>query len=889
MSLWRQLTRGMHVLTNRASADRDLHDELQHYVELSGDERIHRGAAAPDAQRDAILEVGNLTVAREEVRSHGWEHLVGTFIADLHYGLRRLRRDPGFSIVTVLILALGIGASTAIFSAVKPVLLESLPYPGADRIVMISDVAEDGGQLRVAFGTYLEIARRSHSFELIAPLNSWQPALIADATPERLAGQHVGADYFRALGRSPIMGRDFQADDDRARGPHVVIMSNALWHRRFNADPDIIGEGIRLGDDQYTVIGVMPRDFENVLAPLAELWTPLQFEQAFGPQSREWGHQLRVIARLRPGTSIDQARAELNRIAHAPVPEFARVPWASLDKGLEVSSLQADVTREIRPVILAVAVGVALLLTIVCVNVTNLLLARGSQRRGELAMRSALGAGRTRLARQLITESVALALLSGVIGMFVAKLGVLGIVALGPPGLPRIGAIQLDRPVFAFGFAITTVLGVIVGMLPALGATAGDPRGATKDSTSRIVGGNHRTRGVLVVAEVALALVLLVSAGLLLRSITRVFAVRVGFDSSQLLTMQLQETGSQFQDDSTRVAQVDSARYRFYTEALDAVRQLPGVNGATFTSLLPLNGESDTYGVHVESDPDPKSDGAALRYAVTPEYFGVMNIPLKRGRLLDARDGAGAPRAVVINESFAQRKFAGQDPLGRRLRYGFEEGDWYSIVGVVGDVKQSPLDGDQPDQIYLTPAQWHWVDGSMSLVVRARANAPALVPAIRDAIWSVNREIPISHVATMDQLVNRSVSDRHFALILFEAFGLSALVLAAIGIYGILSGSVTERTREIGVRAALGASTRSIIGMVLRFGMMLTAAGVVVGLIAAMAATRVVSSMLFGVSRLDPATYVGVVLILGAVSAIACALPALRAARVDPASTLKVM
>jgi putative ABC transport system permease protein len=879
----------MHALTNGAEADRDLKDELEHYVELSGAERVAHGSSPATAQRDAILEVGNLTVAREELRSHGWEHFVATLLGDLHYGLRRLGRDPGFTITTVLILALGIGASTAIFSAVKPVLLESLPYPEANRLAMVSDVLKSGEPLPLTFGSYLELAKRSHSFAFIAPVNGWAPGLIDGGKPERLVGQRVGADYFRALDRAPQMGRDFQRDDDRPHGPHVAIISDALWQRRFNGDREIVGKSIRLGDDQYLVIGVMPRDFENVLAPLAEMWTPLQYDEVFGPQSREWGHHLRVVARVLPGTSIDAARAELNRIARAPVPEFTRVPWAALDDGIVVSSLQADVTRTIRPVLIAVVIGVLLVLAIVCVNVTNLLLARSAQRRGEFAMRSALGAGRTRMARQLITESVALALLGGIVGMFVAELGVLGIVALSPPGVPRLGAIHLDGTVFAFGFALTTAIGVVVGALPALSSAAREPHGGAKESSARIVGGNRRTRGILVVAEVALALVLLVSAGLLLKSISRVFAVRLGFDSSQLLTMQLQDTGPQYQDDSTRTAQVYSARYRLYAATLDAVRQQPGVKDAAFTSLLPLNGEIDNYGVHVESDADPRDDGAALRYAVTPEYFGVMDIPLRRGRLLDARDGAGAPRAVVINESFARRKFAGEDPIGRRLRFGAEEGDWYSIVGVVSDVKQSPLDGEQPDQIYLTPPQWHWVDGSMSLVVRARGDAAALAPAIRSAIWSVDRDIPISRVATMGELADRALSDRHFALILFEAFGLSALALAAIGIYGVLSVSVTERTREIGVRAALGASAGTIVRMVLRIGMKLTAVGIAVGLIAATIASRAVASMLFGVSRLDPATYLGVVLLLCVVSFVACALPALRAARVDPASTLKAM
>ena len=889
MSLWRQITRGLHVLANRSAADRELADEVNHYVEQSAAERVARGGSATAAKRDALLEVGNMTVAREHVRSYGWENIVATFASDLQYALRGLRRNPGFAITAVLTLALGIGASTAIFSAVKPILLESLPYPQANRLAMISDVAGDGGPLDLTFGSYLELAGRSHSFEFMAPINQWQPAIIGDAKPERLTGQRVGANFFRALGLSPLIGRDFQESDDRANGPHVVILSHALWQRRFAGDRAIIGQNIRLDDNEYVVIGVMARDFENVLAPTADLWAPLQYAQVFGAQSREWGHHLRVVARMLPGVSIDRARAELNRIARTPVPEFTRVPWASLDSGLVVSSLQSDVTRAIRPALVAVLVGVLLLLAIVCVNVTNLMLARGAQRRGELAMRAALGAGRRRLARQLITESFALALIGGAIGMFVAELGVLGIVALRPPELPRLGVIRVDAAVLAFGFVVTTVIGIVVGMIPALGATRNDVHSGTQESSTRSTQRHQRTRGVLVVAEVALALVLLVSAGLLLQSIERVFAVHVGFDASRLLTMQVQEAGPEYRADSTAPARVDSARYRLYNEALAAVLDVPGVTAASFTSLLPLSGDQDTYGVHFENDPDPKDDGAALRYAVTPGYFSAMHIPLRRGRLLEPSDGPGTPRAVVISESYAARKFPREDPLGKRLRFGPEDGDWYSIVGVAGDVKQSSLQNGEADALYVVPTQWHWVDNRMSLVVRSRGDAASLAPGIRTALWSVNKDMPITRIATMPELVDRSVSDRHFTLILFEAFGLAALLLAAIGIYGVLAGSVTERTREIGVRSALGASSASIVGMVLRVGMTLTAIGVVAGLIAAGIASRVVVSMLFGISRLDPATYLFVAALLCVVSAIACSVPAMRAARVDPAGTLKAM
>ncbi|HEY5062993.1 MAG TPA: ABC transporter permease, partial [Gemmatimonadaceae bacterium] len=747
------------------------------------------------------------------------------------------------------------------------------------RIAMISDVTSDGQAMPVTFGTYRELAQRSKEFQHMAPLEPWQPTIIGDAEPERLAGQRVGAGFFGALGVSPFMGRDFQASDDRANGPNVVILGNALWHRRFAGDPTIVGRQIRLDDNEYTVVGVMPGSFENVLAPWADLWTPLQYNTVFGPDSREWGHHLRLVARLEPGIGIDQARRELNTVAHTPAPEFVRVPWASLRNGLIVSSLQTDVTRSIRPALLAVVGAVALLLAIACVNVTNLLLARGAQRRGEFAMRAALGAGRTRLIGQMLTESLTLALIGGVLGMALAVFGVRALVALSPPELPRLSAIRLDGVVFSLGMMATTLIGVLVGILPALSASRQDLQAAVQEASRRTAGGHQRTRGALVVAEVALALVLLVSAGLLLRTIARVFAVSVGFQSSGLLTMQVQETGQQFR--------ADSARWRFYAEALDAVRAVPGVTAAAFTSLLPLSGDIDTYGVHFESDREQKDDGAALRYAVTPGYFDAMRIPLRRGRLLDAHDGPDAPRAALINESYARSKFPSGEALGKRFHFGPDDGKWFTVVGIVGDVKQSSLDLDQPPAIYVSSTQWHWADNLMSLVVRARGDAAARTPAIRSAIWSVDKNQPIVRIATMETLVARSVADRHFALVLFEAFGLAALILAATGIYGVLSGTVTERMRELGVRSALGAAPGDILALVLRKGMTLTTCGMAIGLVGAALATRAVASMLFGVSRLDPETYLGVIALLGGVSLCACALPARRAARVDPASTLR--
>lgn len=803
---------------------------------------------------------------------------------DIRYALRQLRKHLGFTCTAVLILGLGIGASTAIFSAVSPILFEPLPYPHAGQIIMIWYAGEDGSRIPQTFHTYRELAERNRSFDEIAVMKPWQPTLTGANEPQRIDGQRVSASFFRSLGVVPALGRDFQSSDDVLHGPKVAIVGNGFWRQHFGGENGIIGQQVRLDDDSYTVIGVMPREFDNVLDPLAEIWSPLQYDTGdiTSIETREWGHHLRMVGRLRAGVSLERARSDVDLIAHTPVPEFPRPYWASLNHGFITNSLQDDVAGGVKPALLAVLGAVLLVLVIACVNVTNLLLARSAQRRGEFAMRAALGAARPRLIRQLVTESLLLAILGGAVGLIVAQLGVHTLVALSPSELPRVNAMRVDGPVFAFAFAITVLVGVMAGLIPALHASADELRLGMQQSSRSMAAGHQVTRRALVVAEVGLALVLLVSAGLLLRSLQHLFAIDPGFDGSHVLTMQVQESGHQFD--------ADNARARFFTQALEAVRQVPGVTAAAFTSQLPLSGDFESFGVQFASDPNDNSE-AALRYAVSPGYFEVLRIPLRRGRLLDERDAAGAPQAILISESFAKRKFPGQDPLGQRLRVGPDIGHadrpWGTIVGVVGDVKQTSLALGASDAFYTTSTQWTWVDNVQSLVVRARGDAAPLTPAIEKAIWSVDKDQPIVRVATMNDLLARSEAERRFVLILFEAFGLVALALAATGIYGVLSGSVTERMREIGVRAALGATRGNIVGLVIRQGMMLTLIGIAIGLAGASAASQLLVTLLFGVSRVDVVTYIAVVALLGGVSLIACGVPAWRAARVDPAITLR--
>jgi putative ABC transport system permease protein len=506
---------------------------------------------------------------------------------------------------------------------------------------------------------------------------------------------------------------DLDVNDDRIRGPNVVIISDGLWRRRFGGDDAIVGRQVSLNDNIYTVVGVMPNAFENVLNPSAELWAPLQYDSSLPPEGREWGHHLRMVGRLRSGISADQSTRELATIALAPLPEFPRRPWASFRQGLTVNTLQDEVTRGVRPALLAVFGAVMLVLVIASVNVTNLLLARSAQRRGEFAMRAALGAARPRLIRQLITESLLLAIVGGAFGMVVAELGVRTLVALSPPGLPRASAIGVNGAVFAFGLGITTLIGLVVGLVPAIHASRNDLQAALQQNSRATAGGDQWTRRTLVVAEIALALVLLVSAGLLLRSLQRLFAVAPGFNVAQVLTMQVQATGHRLND--------GAAIRRFFAQALQAIHEVPGVAAAAFTSQLPLSGDFEKYGVHFESIPndDPREDHSALRYAVSPGYFETMGIPLRQGRVLNERDVAGMPGAALINESFARRKFPGRDPIGQRIHVGETTRPWFTIVGVVGNVRHTSLAVTEADAVYTTIEQWYFPDNPLSLVIRA--------------------------------------------------------------------------------------------------------------------------------------------------------------------------
>ena len=879
MSVWRHVTRGARALIHRRETDRDIIDEAQHYFDEAVAALMACGYTREDADRTARIEIGSLTRIREQARSYGWEHTVETVLSDVRFAARGLRKNPGFTVVAALTLALGIGATTAIFSVLNPILFQPLPYPRAERLV-IWDIFE-GARADTTFHTYQEIAARSRSFEWLATVDGlpWQPTIAGASRPARLDGQSVTADYFRVLAVGPSLGRNFTVEDDRFRGPKVVIISDGLWRRRFAGDRGIIGRKIRLDDDLYTVIGVMPRRFDNVLGPATEIWKPQQYETGHIADfdSEEWGHHMHMAGRLRAGVSVAQAKQELADIARTRIAEFPRPRFASLTSGFIVDSLKDQVTRGVKPALVAVAGAVVLVLIIACVNVMNLVLARGAGRRGEFAMRAALGAGRTRLTRQMVTESLLLAITGGVLGVFIAKVGISTLIALSPAGLPRLGDIELSGTVFAFASVVTGAIGVITGLIPSIELSRRDPLSGIQQSSKRIAGTHHAAPQMLVISEVALALVLLVGAGLLLRSLERLFAVAPGFDPSHLLTLQVQISGHRYDSDATR--------WRFYARALEAVRRVPSVASAAETSLLPFSGDQyGAYGVQFEED---RRGYDVSRYAVSSGYFETMGIPVRRGRPLRDYDTVGAQQVAVISESLARRQFPHGDAVGKRLHLGPIDRPWCVIVGVVSDVKQGSLADNQTDAVYIPSARSWFADDAMSIVARVRGDATAARGDIEKAIWSVDKDEAIVNAATMDNLLRESGAERRFAMIVFEAFAAAALLLAAIGVYGVLAGAVAERTREIGVRAALGASKRAIVGNVIEQGAKLVALGGAIGIVVAVAASKALTTLLFGVSRLDPLTYAAVAALLGAVAVVACSVPAWRAARVDPVIALR--
>jgi putative ABC transport system permease protein len=797
---------------------------------------------------------------------------------DLQYAVRRLLKAPGFTLVAVLTLALGIGANSAIFTVVNGILLKPLPYPQSERLVGVYHTTE-GNRAVMSGPNFSDIARLATSLENAAAVSTSRMILTGEGDATRLQIAEVSASLFNVLRVSPALGRAFNADENTPGRTKVVILSHGLWAQRFGGDPAVVGRRITLDGVPREVIGVMPRGFSYPAERQA--WVPLEYDENFVTKQRgAW--YLSVVARLKPGITPEQSAAEVETLGRNLARQY---PDANGEIGMTTMPLLEALVGDIRTSVLILFGAVAFVLLIACTNVANLLLARAAARESEMAVRTALGAGRGRLVRQLLTESVVLSLLGAGFGLLLAVWGVELLIALKPSGIPRLGNVQVDGTAIAFTILTALVTGVLFGLVPAFTATRGlsatlkeAGRGAV---TSR---SGMRVRGVLVVAELALAVMLLAGAGLLMRSFVKLQAVDPGFRSDQALTFELTLPDARYAEDETRI--------QFFDQLLSRLRALPGVRSASAVLGLPLSGLDLIISFEVAGRPPvPPAQQPAMQVRVaTPDYFDALGIPLKRGRGFTEADRIGTPRVVLITEAAARQFFPGEDPIGKKITLGWRRGPAREraggeVVGVVGDIKDSALNEANPPQIYMPLRQWPV--GFMTVVMKTSVPPASLAEAARAQVAAIDPNLPLSDVSTLSDVVAQSISQQRFYLTLLMIFAAVALVLAAIGIFGVLSYAVSQRTREIGIRMALGAQGRTVITMIVRQAMVLVFCGVVLGTVAALFLSGTMTTMLFSITPTDPATFVSVAGVLLGVALLAAYLPARRATRVDPIVALR--
>ncbi len=808
---------------------------------------------------------------------------MSTILQDLRYALRGLRKSPGFTATAVATLALAIGANSAIFSVVRGVLLRPLPFARADRLVTLQERDEDGRGTNTGYATFLDWRQRSRSLDEASAVTDWMPKLSASSAvaAERIQGARVSQSFFRLLGVRPALGRDFLPSEDAKGANRVVILSDGLWRRRFGADPAIAGKTIRLGDNAYLVAGILSRDFEpdfysDPTKP-AEIFSPLGYDSSM-PQACRTCRHLRTIARLKAGVTREQAASELTTISAALLREH---PTEYSSVGVLVTPFADKLTARARPLLWTLFAAVGLVLLIGCANVASLLLSRAGRRRQEVAVRTALGASRGRIAALFLTEALVLALIGGVLGLIAATWTLQGLLGLAPAGLPRIGGVRLDGAVLLFTLAVSALTGLLFGLFPALRMSRAAIEPALREASRGSAG---RSRGPfggsLVVFDVAIALVLLSGALLLLKSTARLLHVDPGFRSAGVLTMEVDVTGARYADDPSVT--------RYWDEVLRRVARLPGVRSAGLVSQLPLGGNFDGYGVHAQDKPsaNPDADPEADRYSVSADYLRTMSIPVLRGRGFDATDREGSAPVVLVNGALARRVWPGEDPLGKRVQIGGTDGPWREVVGVVGSVRHTALDAPESPQVYLPRAQM--VDNFMVLVVAVRAGDPAaLAGSVRAAVASVDPDQPITRVATMERVLSGSAAAHRFSAGLLAAFAALASLLASVGIFGVISGFVGARTREIGIRVALGAGRGRIVGLISSRTLRLTLAGVAAGLVGSLLLARPLASQLYGVAPHDPWVLAGASGLILVVALGASLAPLRRALRIDPMATLR--
>jgi predicted permease len=871
-------------LFDRGARDRDFKDELSSHLDAHIADNIHSGARPDEARRDALLKLGGLVQTAEACRDRRTLPFVEKTMHDLRYAVRMLVKTPGFSLVAIVTLALGIGANTAIFSLVSAVLLRPLPFPEPDRLVLVWDDASSIGGPPITESSPADYAawkEQSRSFADMAAMTDATYNLTGTGEPQKLAGVRTTANVFAVLRMQPIVGRTLMPDDDRPDANAVVVLDARVWRSQFGGDPGVVGRTILLNGLPHIVVGVVPPDFQFPVKN-AGLWVPARFT----PQELavRTSYVMDVVARLKPGVDLRAARAEMTAIAQRLAREF---PF-NRGIGTAVTPLHDHLARPARPAMAMLAGAVVLVLLIACVNVANLLLARAASRQRELALRKALGAANARVVRQLLTESAVLAAAGAATGIALSTLTFRYLTRLVPGGLPSGTEPALNVSVLLFSAAVTSLVVLAFGAGPAVFASRVSLDAVLKSGASRLTGsaGAQRIRHALVVSEISLTIVLLVAAGLLLRSYANVLAVPPGFEPSHLLVAETVLSPSKYGAITERSA--------FYGRVLDRMRALPSVTGAGYVNYPPLTSKGGRALFAIEGEPPLRPEDTmrhlALGRSITPGYLETLGVPLVRGRLFDERDRAGAPGTVIVNEKFATAHWPNQDPVGRRTRIPVPGAAWLTVVGVVGNVRQTGLDTPVEPEVYFSANQIT-VDVSFlwpqHLVVRSTGDPLALAAAVRQAVSDADRDQPVSSMRSMEQLFAADVLDRNTQMTLVAVFAALAFVMAAVGLYGVLSYTVTRRLPEIGVRMALGAQRGTVVMEIVRGAMVLSVSGIVLGAAGAFAATRLLTSSLFSVSRADPATFAATGILVLVMSLAASAMPAFRGAGVDPSVTLR--
>jgi len=802
-----------------------------------------------------------------------------TFLKDIRYAVRNLVRRPGFTVIAVVTLGLGIGANTAIFSAINALLLKPLPLPEPDRVVAIWDKAPSRGVVHneVSMANYLDWRAQSQSYEHLALYRWWSTNLTGVESPERIQGFLVTANFLDALGMKPLMGRNFTTEENQPGKDLVAIITYSLWQRRFGGDPNILNKTIKLNSLTRTVIGVMPERFNFPKG--AEVYAPLPITPEMTGQ-RDF-HSYYVVGKLKPGASPQSAQAEIDNIMARLEKEY---PNTNTGLGANVYPIVKDTVRQYDTALWIMLGAVGFVLLIACANVANLMLARATGRQKEIALRAALGASRWRIIRQLLSESLIVALLGGVLGTLIGFWGIDALRAANPgdaakfaPGWYQLG---LNFPVLVFTLGLSVLSGLVFGLAPAWQTSKPNLNDALKEGGRQTGGGSHRLRSSLVVFEVALSLVLLVGAGLLFRSFLTLVKTDAGFNPDNILTMNLILPGAKYKEEAQRFA--------FYNDLLQRVQHLPGIESAAFVNYLPLGGanSSDNYLVEGAPEPPPGKENDGRYRVCTPDYFQTMGIRLRSGRGFTEQDKAGTPPVVIVNEALARKHWPNQEAVGKRIRfYGpLDKAPWIEVVGVVQDVKHE-LDLPVTPEFYLPHAQDSW--NAMILVAKTRVEPTSLAPQIRQQVWAIDKDQPVFDVFTMQQVRSMSVTLQSFSSVMLAIFAAVALVLAAVGIYGVMAYAVTQRTHEIGIRMALGARGSDVVKLIVRQGMVLAITGVVLGVAGSLALTRFMAKLLVGVEPTDPLTFAAVSFCLLAAALLACYLPARRATKVDPLVALR--